>query len=98
MRRIAFRIVYGVVVLGVAYGVSLLAQTAPVAARPAAPAPQAAAAPAIAAQNITEKDLMGGLANPQRWLTVSGDYTGQRFSPLKQITPEDAGQLAAQWT
>ena len=41
---------------------------------------------------------MAGLANPSRWLTMSGDYTAQRFSPLKQITPANVGQLAAQWT
>ena len=50
------------------------------------------------AQDITSKDLLDGLANPSRWLTYSGDYTGQRFSPLTQITPANVGQLAAQWT
>ncbi len=50
------------------------------------------------AQNITSKDLLDGLANPSRWLTYSGDYTGQRFSPLTQITAANAEQLAAQWT
>src|SRR5260221_11715943 len=33
------------------------------------------------AQDITSKDLLDGLANPSRWLTYSGDYTGRRFSP-----------------
>src|SRR5437867_7047516 len=47
---------------------------------------------------ITSKDLLDGLANPSRWLTHSGDYTGQRFSPLTQITPANAAQLAPQWT
>src|SRR5579871_1859156 len=50
------------------------------------------------AQDITSKDLSDGLKNPSRWLTYSGDYTGQRFSPLTQITPSNAEQLAAQWT
>ena len=50
------------------------------------------------AQDISNKDLLDGLANPSRWLTHSGDYTGQRFSPLTQITPANVGQLAAQWT
>jgi alcohol dehydrogenase (cytochrome c) len=50
------------------------------------------------AQEITSKDLLDGLANPSRWLTHSGDYTGARFSPLTQITPANAGRLAAQWT
>jgi len=50
------------------------------------------------AQDITSKDLLDGLANPSRWLTYSGDYTGQRFSSLTQITAANAEQLAAQWT
>ena len=49
------------------------------------------------AQDITSRDLSDGLANPSRWLTYSGDFTGQRFSPLSQITPANAEQLAAQW-
>ena len=56
---------------------------------------------AVAAQqdvSITTKDLMAGLSNPARWLTYSGDYTAQRHSPLKQITPANVGQLTAQWT
>src|ERR1043166_3550906 len=50
------------------------------------------------AQDITSRDLLDGLANPSRWLTYSGDYTGQRFSPLTQITASNVEQLAAQWT
>lgn len=51
-----------------------------------------------AQQGITSKDLLNGLANPARWLTYSGDYSGRRHSPLAQITPANAGQLSAQWT
>jgi alcohol dehydrogenase (cytochrome c) len=51
-----------------------------------------------AAQDITSKDLLDGLANPSRWLTYSGTYDGQRFSPLTEITPANAGQLSARWT
>lgn len=50
------------------------------------------------AQDISSRDLLDGLANPSRWLTHSGDYTGQRFSPLTQITAANVEQLAAQWT
>src|SRR5213593_2026807 len=50
------------------------------------------------AQDISTKDLLDGLANPSRWLTHSGDYAGQRFSPLTQITSANVEQLAAQWT
>ena len=47
--------------------------------------------------SITTNDLMAGLSNPTRWLTYSGDYTGQRHSPLKQITPANVAQLSPQW-
>jgi alcohol dehydrogenase (cytochrome c) len=58
----------------------------------------AALSVSAAAQDITSNDLADGLKNPSRWLTYSGDYTGQRFSPLTQITATNAEQLAAQWT
>jgi alcohol dehydrogenase (cytochrome c) len=50
------------------------------------------------APEVTYHDLLDGLKDPTRWLTYSGDYSGQRHSPLKQITPENARRLAAQWT
>lgn len=40
----------------------------------------------------------GGLSHPERWLTYSGDYSGQRHSPLTQITPANVGQLQHEWT
>jgi alcohol dehydrogenase (cytochrome c) len=62
-----------------------------------------AAVASLAAQQpsgpmITRQDLLAGLANPTRWLTYSGDYSGQRHSPLTQITPENVRRLSAQWT
>ncbi len=47
---------------------------------------------------VTYQDLLAGLSNPTRWLTYSGDYTGRRHSPLKQITPANIDRLVAQWT
>jgi alcohol dehydrogenase (cytochrome c) len=47
---------------------------------------------------VTTQDLLDGLRHPGRWLTYSGDYTGQRHTPLKQITVENVPRLAAQWT
>jgi alcohol dehydrogenase (cytochrome c) len=52
----------------------------------------------LQAQDITNKDLLAGLSNSSAWLTYSGDYSGQRHSPLEQLTPSNVGQLAAQWT
>jgi alcohol dehydrogenase (cytochrome c) len=47
---------------------------------------------------ITYRDLREGLADPSRWLTFSGDYTGQRHSPLTQITPDNVRRLVPIWT
>src|ERR1700687_5895279 len=46
---------------------------------------------------ITGQDLLEGLKNPSRWLTFSGDYTGQRHSPLKRLTPQNVAGLVPQW-
>ena len=47
---------------------------------------------------VTPQMLLSGLKDPTRWLTYSGDYNGQRHSPLTQITPANVNQLAPQWT
>ena len=41
------------------------------------------------ASGVTAADIAAGFADPTRWLTFSGDYTGQRHSPLRQITPRN---------
>ncbi len=46
---------------------------------------------------VTEQDLLAGLKDPSRWLTFSGNYTGQRHSPLTQVTPQNVAGLTAQW-
>ncbi len=46
----------------------------------------------------TYADIAAGLADPERWLTYSGDYSGRRHSPLTQITPENVNQLRPIWT
>ena len=62
--------------------------------REAGPAPRAREAhPAV-----TARDILDGLADPSRWLTFSGDYSGRRHSPLTQITPANVHRLTAQWT
>jgi alcohol dehydrogenase (cytochrome c) len=47
---------------------------------------------------VTYTDLLGGLSDPSRWLTYSGDYSGRRHSPLTQITRDNVSRLTAQWT
>ena len=51
-----------------------------------------------AAPGVSAADIAAGLNDPTRWLTFSGDYTGQRHSPLKQITPRNVRRLVPQWT
>jgi len=46
---------------------------------------------------VTGQDLLAGLKNPSRWLTFSGDYTGQRHSPLTQLTPRNVAGLVPHW-
>jgi alcohol dehydrogenase (cytochrome c) len=46
---------------------------------------------------VTEQDLRAGYKDATRWVTFSGDYTGQRHSPLTQITPDNVSRLAVQW-
>jgi alcohol dehydrogenase (cytochrome c) len=57
----------------------------------------AAAGGLLDAQGITSQHLLDGLKNPSNWLTYSGDYSGQRHSPLTQITPANVQRLAVQW-
>ncbi len=34
----------------------------------------------------------------KNWPTFNGDYTGQRFSPLKQINTTNVGSLTLAWS
>src|SRR5688500_8160030 len=47
---------------------------------------------------VTFQQLRQGYRDATQWISFSGDYSGQRHSPLTQITPENAHRLAAQWT
>lgn len=55
-----------------------------------------------AAQNanngVSYQDILVGLTKPDQWPTFSGDYTGQRHSPLTQITPENVHNIVSTWT
>jgi alcohol dehydrogenase (cytochrome c) len=52
---------------------------------------------ADAGSGVTSADLRAGLADATRWLTFSGEYNGQRHSPLTQITPANVGALTPMW-
>ena len=60
---------------------------------------QQLAGDATAAQGgVSYADIVAGLSNPEHWLTFSGNYNGQRHSPLTQIRPRNVNRLAPVWT
>jgi alcohol dehydrogenase (cytochrome c) len=48
-------------------------------------------------EGITFDRLLKTAAEPQNWLTYSGDLGGQRHTRLTQITPANVRQLEQQW-
>jgi alcohol dehydrogenase (cytochrome c) len=46
---------------------------------------------------VTDQELLAGLKDPGQWLMFGGDYTGQRHSPLSQITPQNVKRLTPNW-
>ena len=46
---------------------------------------------------VTYDRLLHADREPQNWLTYSGNYNGQRYSPLDQITPANVKNLELQW-
>jgi alcohol dehydrogenase (cytochrome c) len=49
----------------------------------------------LAAQDVTREALLNPSA--ESWPMYHGDYSGQRHSPLTQITPENVGDLSLAW-
>src|SRR5262245_45173916 len=46
---------------------------------------------------ITFERIQNSTREPQNWLTYSGNNMGQRFTPLKQITPQNVKDLEMAW-
>jgi alcohol dehydrogenase (cytochrome c) len=46
---------------------------------------------------VTFDRLLHADREPQNWLTYSGNVSGQRYSPLTQITPANVKNLELQW-
>ena len=46
---------------------------------------------------VSYEDILASQKDSRQWLTYSGSYDGQRFSPDDQITPANASQLRLQW-
>ena len=51
----------------------------------------------LAAQNVTPERILNAAREPQNWLTYGGDYSSQRYSTLRQITPQNVKNLENQW-
>lgn len=63
----------------------------------AAIAALAFALPAVAATNVSLDPNLIGKPPINSWTTFNGDYSGQRFSTLSQITPANVNRLTLQW-
>jgi alcohol dehydrogenase (cytochrome c) len=51
----------------------------------------------IVQAQVTFDRLLRADQEPQNWLTYSGNLSGQRYSPLTQITPGNVKNLELQW-
>jgi len=49
------------------------------------------------AQNVPYQRIVQAGSTPNDWLTYSGNYNGQRYSLLDQITPANVRNLELQW-
>ena len=49
------------------------------------------------AKPVTSEDLVKAQENTGEWLTYGRDYRNWRYSPLKEITPENAAKLSPVW-
>jgi len=54
-----------------------------------------AAVPTLA--QVPYQRLLNSDAEPQNWLMYGGNYASQRFSGLKEITPQNAANLRVAW-
>ena len=46
---------------------------------------------------VSSQRLVNAAGEPGQWLTYSGSYNGQRYSPLDQINRSNVSRLALQW-
>src|SRR5437867_9154811 len=53
--------------------------------------------PILRAQ-VSNERLLGAAAEPQNWLMYSGTYASQRYSTLRQLTPDNVKTLEQKWT
>jgi len=60
-------------------------------------APMQIGVPSPETQPVTSQMLLDGTKDPTKWLIFGGGYSSQRYSQLKQITPQNVNRLAPQW-
>jgi alcohol dehydrogenase (cytochrome c) len=60
-------------------------------------APLVAVVSATLAAQVTSDRLIRAVAEPQNWLTYSGMYNGQRYSPLHEVTRSNVKDLEMKW-
>src|SRR5215813_7658744 len=51
----------------------------------------------LLAAQVSNDRLLKTSQEPQNWLTYSGNYNGNRYSLLTQITPDNVKNLELQW-
>ncbi|MGD8788536.1 MAG: PQQ-dependent dehydrogenase, methanol/ethanol family, partial [Burkholderiales bacterium] len=52
----------------------------------------------VAAQGlVSDKMLLNAQDDPDNWLMAIGNYTGNRYSKLKQINTRNVGKLVPKW-
>ena len=52
----------------------------------------------VAAGGVTYERLINARAEPHNWMMYWGDYSGQHYSPLTQMTPNNVRQLKTAWS
>jgi len=48
-------------------------------------------------QNVPYERILHAQSEPQSWLTYSGSYFSQQYSPLKQINRQNVASLKIAW-
>ena len=56
-----------------------------------------AVAGATLVAQVTPERLLRAAQEPQNWLTYSGTYASQRYTTLRQVTPQNVRNLEQQW-
>ena len=51
----------------------------------------------LAAQNVTPERIQDAAGEPQNWLTYGGGYASNRYTTLKEITPQNVARLEHRW-